>query len=129
MRYGQKSVRTFTGDNKKPARPGGRRATAISRLLLFSPGVWLDSDRAILILEPDAPSSRGMATRQRIRADFVNVVPTQTEAIDYALDALLGIGRPDRFAVGVVDSRNRRHGREAPISQGRRSRGLLEGAA
>ena len=129
MRYGQKSVRTFTGDNKKPARPGGRRATAISRLLLFSPGVWLDSDRAILILEPDAPSSRSVAAGQGIGANLIHVVPSRTEALDYALDALLGIGRPDRFAVGVVDSQNRRHGREAPISQGRRSRGLLEGAA
>ncbi len=114
---------------EQPARAGGRRATAISRLLLFSPGVWLDSDRAILILELDAPSSRRVATRQRIRADFIDVVPTRIEAFDYALDADLRIGCPDRLAIRVVDSENAWHGRRALILRGRGSRGLLEVAA
>jgi hypothetical protein len=61
--------------------------------------------------DPDSPSSRGVATRQRIGADLVIVVPTWTEAIDYALDALLGVGRPDRLAFGVVDLENAGHGR------------------
>jgi hypothetical protein len=44
---------------------------------------------------------------QGIRADLVNVVATGTEALDHALEALAGVGRPDRLTIGVVTRRMR----------------------
>jgi hypothetical protein len=44
------------------------------------------------------------------------MVATRTEALDYALDALLGIGRPDRLTVGIVDSEDAWHGR-CPLAE------------
>jgi hypothetical protein len=38
------------------------------------------------------------------------VVPTRTEVPDHALDALSGIGCPDRLTIGVIDSENAWHG-------------------
>jgi len=45
-----------------------------------------------------------VSARQRIGADLVPVVATWTEALDDAIDALAGVGRPDRLTIGVVDS-------------------------
>ena len=98
----------------------GRRATVGAGW----PRVVVDRDRLIASFDPDSPPSRSVATRRRIVADLVYMVTTWSEAFDYALDALLGIGRSDQLTDGVIDSENARHCR---VSLGRCDVSPIEG--
>jgi hypothetical protein len=55
-------------------------------------------------LDPEAPPSRRVTAGQGAGSGLVNMVPTWPEALDHALEALGGFGRPERIAIGDVDS-------------------------